>query len=128
MSFVQIHFGLSTACLIFSLLLSGMSFWALYKKQGVTPTLWGVLVTGEVLFLVQAAIGVVLMLSGGVPARGGVHFLYGIALIVALPAAYAFTRGRESKQELLVYGMLGLFLVGVSFRAIDTALSTSPFG
>lgn len=126
MSLTLLHDGLSNACLIFSLILSGYGFWTFARNQGVGGSFLGVLVMGEVLYLAQAAVGVLLVTQGQAPARGWVHYLYGVVLIIALPGLYAFVRGRDSRREAFLYALMGLFLVGISLRAVSTALSPLP--
>lgn len=121
MNFSLIHAGLANACLIFSLLISGMSFWNAYQKRGVDANLWGMLVIGELLYIAQVAVGVVLMLIGFQPARGWVHLLYGVVIVIVLPGIYAFTRGRNTSREAVFYGFTAMFLAGVAVRAMFTA-------
>ena len=41
------------------------------------------------------------------------HILYGVVLVLMYPAAYDFTRGRDGRQDVLIYALLGLFLGGI---------------
>jgi hypothetical protein len=123
MSVVQIHIGLSRASVIFSLVIGLYGLWLFLRKVGVDPNYWGVLAVGELLYLAQGMVGAWLYLSGlgaALP-RPGVHMLYGVLLVITLPGAFAFTRGRDQRHAALVYGLVGLFLAGVSLRAIVTA-------
>jgi hypothetical protein len=121
-----IHQGLSNACLIFSLIIAGYGLAAFARGHGVGGQYLGVLAIGELLFLAQAAVGVSLAALGFAPARGWVHYLYGIVLVISLPGLYAFVRGRDTRQEALLYGLLGLFLAGVSLRGAATAAAGLP--
>jgi hypothetical protein len=69
---------------------------------------------------------VVLYALGGRPARTWVHILYGILLVITLPGAFAYLRGKDTRREALIYGLVGLFLAGVSLRAISTATVFGP--
>jgi hypothetical protein len=120
MSIPAIHGGLATACLIFSLVLAGYSFWRYFRGQGIDSGMWGVLVVGELLYLVQGVMGGLLLAQGFQAARSWVHILYGVVMVITLPGAYALTRGRDSRREASIYGMLGLFLAGVALRAMST--------
>jgi uncharacterized membrane protein len=73
------------------------------------------------LFLAQGVVGVILFASGLRAARTLVHALYGIVLVISLPGTYAITRGRDSRREALIYALIGLFLAGVTLRAMFTA-------
>jgi hypothetical protein len=39
---------------------------------------------------------------------------------ISLPATYAFTRGRDTRREMLVYGLVLIAVVGLAGRAIIT--------
>jgi hypothetical protein len=67
-----------------------------------------------------------LALQGGVPARGWVHYLYGVVMLISLPGLYAFVRGRDTRREALMYAVAGLFLAGISLRAMTTATTVLP--
>ena len=55
------------------------------------------------------------------PARTAVHILYGFLIVIALPATFAYLRGREERREALIYALVGFFLTGLALRAIITA-------
>jgi hypothetical protein len=120
MSLVQIHIGLARAAVIFSLMIGVYGFWRYFRKEGVSQDYWGVLAAGELLYLAQAVVGVVMLVMGLRPSRWA-HFLYGILSIITLPGAFAFMRGRDGRREVLIYALIGLFMAGVSLRAIGTA-------
>jgi hypothetical protein len=129
MSLVQLHAGLANACLLFSLIAAGFAFLRYFQNRGVDGGFTGVIVIGELLYLAQVVLGVVLAFSGEPrPARLWVHVLYGIVLVIMYPATYAFTRGRDGRQEVLTYGVVALFLAGIALRAVDTAALVAPVG
>jgi hypothetical protein len=78
------------------------------------------------LYIAQGLVGVALYLLGARPARVWVHILYGVLLVITVPGAFAYMRGRDSRREALIYGLVGLFLAGVSLRAIYTATVFVP--
>jgi hypothetical protein len=123
MNLVQIHEGLARACVIFSLLIGVYGLWRYFRNQGVSGNLWGMLAAGELLYLAQAVVGMMLYGLGARPASGRtwVHILYGVLLVIVLPGAYTYLRGRDGRREALLYGLIGLFLAGISLRAIVTA-------
>lgn len=126
MSLSQIHAAIATACLIFSLIIAGYGFWRYARQQGIDASFWGALAAGELLFAAQAILGFLLLAGGLRPARSFVHILYGVVLALVLPGAYASTRGRDTRREALVYALLGLFLAGISLRAMSTAGPALP--
>ncbi|MBI5081899.1 MAG: hypothetical protein HZB17_11410 [Chloroflexi bacterium] len=117
---IFLHSRLFITSLIFSLIIGvyGLRRW---RNSGVDGNMFGMLALGEGLFVVQAIIGVVMALNGASPARGIVHYLYGVIMIIAIPGIYLFTRGRNGKNEALLYAMMAFFLAGVAFRAMTTA-------
>jgi len=121
MNFVQIHEGLSRACVLFSLIIGVYGLWRFWRKQGVGENFWSILAAGELLYVAQGVVGGLLYLGGARPARTEVHILYGVLLVIVLPATFAYLRGRDERREALIYGLVGLFLAGVSLRAIVTA-------
>lgn len=123
---ILLHNGLSNACFIFSLLIAAYSLLIFVRNQSLTPGFFGALVIAEVLFLAQAAVGVALSLQGGAPARGWVHYLYGVVNIISLPGLYAITRGRDTRLEALYYFAMSIFLAGIALRATETAVNALP--
>jgi hypothetical protein len=123
MTLAQIHWGLARASVIFSLVIGLYSLWYFVRQQKIGESFWGTLVVGELLYLAQGAVGMLLYLGGRGAAlpRPAVHILYGILLVIVLPGAYAYTRGQDDRRTALAYGLAGLFLAGVALRAITTA-------
>ena len=129
MSLVQIHAGLANACLLFSLLAAGYAFLRYFQQRGVDGGFLGVIAIGELLYLAQVVVGLLLALGDGPrPARLWVHVLYGLMLVIMYPAAYAFTRGRDGPRELMTYAVVALFLAGIALRAVGTAALVAPVG
>ena len=123
---IVVHNGLANACLIFSVLIAAYSLLIFIRNQSLTPGFFGALVIAEVLFLAQAVVGVILAFQGGTPARGWVHELYGVVMIISLPGLYAITRGRDTHLEALYYFAMAIFLAGIALRATETALVALP--
>jgi hypothetical protein len=48
------------------------------------------------------------------------HILYGVVTGVTLPAYFAISKGRDDRQAVLIYALLCIFLVGISFRSVAT--------
>jgi len=120
MSLPLLHIGLARACVLFSLIMGLYGLWLFARKQGVGGNFLGIMAVAELLYIAQVAVGGLMYLQGLRPERS-VHYLYGIVLIISLPGAYAYLRGRDDRRETLTYGLIGLFLAGVSLRATFTA-------
>jgi heme A synthase len=121
MAFVlNLHRVLSNTTWIFFLLIG---LWGLYRairNNGVDGSYLGAMAVGEILFIVQAVLGIILVFGSASPGRG-VHFLYGVFALVAMPGAFAYVRGDDSNNTQWLYALLTLFLFGVALRAIGTA-------
>ena len=126
MSLPLLHNGLANACTLFSLIIFGYGLVLFFRGRGVTGAYLGVLIIGELLFIAQMAVGIGLSAQALSPARGWVHYLYGVVLVIGLPGLYAFVRGRDTRREALLYALMGLFLAGISLRAVTTALNSLP--
>jgi len=112
-----IHNRLSVTMLLFMAALGIWGLWNAVRGVGMSPSYWGGLAIGEGLIAAQFVIGMLLYVLGGAPARGLLHVLYGVAALISLPAAFAFTRGRSTRYESLIYAVVALFLAGVTVRA-----------
>ncbi len=120
MTLTIIHVRLGTAMLLF---LSIASVWGLatyFLRRGITGSYWGILAVGEILIVAQMVVGIILWIDGARPART-IHVLYGIVAGISIPGYYAYTRGQDDRRASLTYGLICLFLVGISIRAIGTA-------
>ena len=116
----RLHDGLANTILIYSLIMAVWSFWIYIRRHDLTPQYWGALAIIALVVVVQAGIGVVMLLQDRAAMRG-VHYLYGTLGVITLPAVFAFTRGRSTYREALFYGLTLLFLSGVVLRATITA-------
>ncbi len=119
MTLTVLHARLATAILLFSLLAGGWALFTALRRRGVDGNLWGILATGELLFVAQAVVGSLQWLAGERPERS-VHILYGIVTALTLPAYYAFSRGRDDRRAAWAYAGLSLFVAVISLRAAVT--------
>jgi hypothetical protein len=120
MSLAQIHGQLANTAFLYFLIIAIWGVVRFFRRQGVGSAYWGALVIAEVLILVQGTLGAVLWYTGNRPARG-IHILYGLVSGLTIPAVFAFTKGREDRRDMLVYGVTALVTVGLIMRAVVTA-------
>jgi heme A synthase len=120
MQFTDIHARLANTAVLFCVIMAVWGGWRFIRKQGVDSSFWGAAVIGEILILVQGILGAFLWISGLRPARGGMHILYGVVSLLAIPLVYAYTKGREERPEMLIYTIAFLILAGLLLRAIVT--------
>ncbi len=118
--FVEIHKTLSNMINIYPLIVGiwGIVNWI--RKQPPDGNFNGAVAVGAALFAIEVIVGLVLLLFGLTPQRP-LHFLYGVTIVLTIPAIFAFTRGRNSTRESLLYGLGMLFIWGLAERAVVTA-------
>jgi hypothetical protein len=115
-----LHARLLVTILLFFGILSIWGFFSYLRGQSISGSYKGALAIGELLMLAEFVIGVLLLFSGAQPYRFSIHILYGIVAIIGLPGAFAYTRGRDDRWELLIYVAVCLFLCGIALRALST--------
>ena len=116
---VQAHQGFSRTLLLYSLLLALWGLFLFLRGSNPSGGLLGALVINEGLAVIQAVVGLILLLQGHRPADV-LHYLYGIVSVVTLPAAYFFSSQGTERRDSLIFGLATLFLVGISIRATAT--------
>jgi hypothetical protein len=119
MTLSDIHARLANTALLYIVLIVLWGWWRYFRRQGINSNYWGALAIAEVLILIQAGLGFYLWIIGIQPAQP-IHILYGVISALAIPAAFAFTKGRDTRGEMLVYSASMLFLVGLLWRAVAT--------
>jgi hypothetical protein len=101
-----------------------MGLWGLVRAirgQGVEASYLGAMVIGQVLFVVQAALGLILWLNGRMVAveQPFMHVLYGSFALVFLPFVFlAWLKGDDSNRGMWVLAFTVLFIFGVALRNI----------
>jgi hypothetical protein len=120
MPLTDIHDRLATSMLLFLAVAGLWGVGSSLLKRGMSGSYWGMLAIGELLIVAQAITGIVLWLEGARPARG-IHLLYGVVALLTLPGYFAYSRGQDDPRATRSFGLICLFLVGISLRAIGTA-------
>jgi hypothetical protein len=115
-----LHSRIANAAWLYMIILGIWSFTNYVRGRGVDGGVIGAVVVGELLMLTQAVMGLILFLSGLYPAST-IHFLYGSLAILGLPALWVYTRGATDRRASLVWALAGLFMFGLTLRAIGTA-------
>lgn len=118
---IWLHDRVGNAAPLFMIVAGIWSLINYIRRQGVDGNILGILIVGEIMMLVQAGLGVILLASGLFPARL-IHFLYGSLAVLTLPALWVYTRGERDRRASLIWALAGLFMMGLTLRAIGTAL------
>jgi hypothetical protein len=99
-----------------------MGLWGVVRSvrgMGVGPSYLGAMVIGQLLFVIQAILGVILWLNGSMVAveRPFMHVLYGSFALVFLPFVFlAWLKGDDSNRGMWVLTFTVLFVFGVALR------------
>jgi hypothetical protein len=78
----------------------------------------GALIIGVAMGVVQAAVGIGLLVSGAQP-RDTLHYLYGATVILTLPLVASYIADKKISR-VLAYGLATLFMAGLAIRAMTT--------
>jgi len=119
MFLTDLHCRVGLAVVFFAFALGVWGVLAFLRGLGVTGSYFGALIIGEILVLAQALIGVTLLLTGRFP-MDGLHFLYGFLVPLSWAAVYVYTRGAQTKREMIIYGVMSFFVMGLGIRGIMT--------
>jgi MFS superfamily sulfate permease-like transporter len=120
LAMTYIHARLANTALLFIGIMALWGFWRFFRRQGPNASYFGALAVGEILILVQGVLGAVLWFTSMRPGRGGIHILYGVISVLAIPGVYLFTKGREERRDMLIYAAVLAFLIGILLRAAQT--------
>jgi hypothetical protein len=115
-----IHANLANTIFLFSFITGIWGIVGYLRGRVVGGSYWGILAIAEILFLAQSSLGGLLWLAGARPLRPGIHLLYGAVSLITLPTYYALSKGRDDRAASLTYGVLCLFLAGISVRSMVT--------
>ena len=84
------------------------------------------LIVAAVVGLLQAFLGIVLVLLGQKPAGGSLyylHYVYGGIVALAIPVAITYaTGGKNPRRDMLIFSIAALVIVAAGARALMTAL------
>jgi hypothetical protein len=117
MLLADIHARLANTAILYFLIISIWGWVRFFRKQGVDSTYWGMLAIAEILVVAQALLGSYLWIVGLRPGRT-LHLL----VLLMIPGAYIYTRGRDDRPEVMIYGMVTIVAVGLIMRAMVTGV------
>ncbi len=93
---------------------AALAAWRAPKIRG--QWLWISIIAAEVAMLIQVLVGVVLVASGDYRVAR-FHMFYGFIAFLTVGLAYQYRNQMRGRREML-YGLVGLFLMGLGIRAI----------
>lgn len=101
--------------------------WALgaHWRPGLRrPSLWRATLVAELTIVVQVALGVALVAIDGLEVAQ-FHAFYGFVALATIGIVYSY-REQVAAHRHLLYGLGGLFLMGLALRAITISPVPSP--
>ncbi|MCS7088479.1 MAG: hypothetical protein NZL91_07270 [Thermoflexales bacterium] len=121
MGLIQIHANLATAVMLFNALVGAWGLIKYLRGEGMDGSYFGAVALSPLLGLVQAVVGLMLVAQGLGGIVRAVHYLYGVLVVLAVPATFAYTRGRDDRGALLLYSVVLLVNALFGSRAVETA-------
>jgi heme A synthase len=116
--FVELHQRIALAIVLYY---AAVGLWGVFlalRKSAITPGFRGALIIGVGLGVVQAIVGLTLVLTGLRP-LDNLHYLYGATVILTLPLVAAYIVDKKFSRP-LAFGLASLFMAGLAIRAITT--------
>lgn len=98
---------------------AAVGLWALaahHRERLRVPALWRATVVAEVTIFVEVALGVALVALRDFEVAQ-FHAFYGFVAIATVGIVYSY-RQQVAPQRYLLYGLAGLFLMGLALRAL----------
>jgi hypothetical protein len=116
-----LHERVGNAAPLFMALVGLLSLINYFRGVGLDGNIIGAIIIGEIMMLAQTALGLSLLLAGGLYPGRGIHFLYGSLTVLFFPGLWVYTHGETSRRASLIWAVGGLFMMGLTLRAIGTA-------
>jgi len=116
-----LHERLGNAAPLYMALMGILSFINYIRGQGLDGGMIGAIIIGEIFMMVQTTLGIILFIAFNKINDLGIHFLYGSLAIIFLPGLWLYTRGATDRRSSLIWGVAGIFMMGLTLRAIGTA-------
>ncbi|HYP41711.1 MAG TPA: hypothetical protein VEX13_15240 [Chloroflexia bacterium] len=104
---------------LYALLVGAWGLFNFIRRQPPDGNYNGALVIAVIIIALEGLTGFILFLLGARAGRS-IHFLYGVTMLLTIPAIYAFTRGSNTTRESMLYGLGLIFIWGLSERASET--------
>lgn len=118
---VSLHANLFLAVVIYLLFCTVWGFGLAIRGRPISSSFRGSLRIAEGLIVVQVIVGAIVFLSGAPHPKVGLHFLYGLVILLALPAAETLgPQWWQGRRETLVIAVGCLLAGGLAVRAAMT--------
>ncbi len=115
---VAAHASFARVVVLYLVLLGGWGIATGLRGKPPSGSYLGALVIAEGAALPQGVLGIANFSAR--PPQNPIHLLYGVALALALPLAWTYTRGRPGGRVSLMLGVVALFAAGLGVRGMTT--------
>jgi hypothetical protein len=115
---LELHRLIANAVVLYYALIGLWGVVLAIRKADLPPAYRGALIIGVVIGVIQATVGLVLLLTVGHP-RDDLHYLYGVSVILTLPLVASYIADKKFSR-VLAFGLANLFMAGLAIRAITT--------
>jgi hypothetical protein len=119
MDLADVHCRVGLSIVFFTFVLGAWGVIAFLRGSSVTSSYFGAIVIGELLAVAQGLLGFILVITGHWP-MDALHFLYGIVVLLMWVMVYIYTKGAMTRREMLIYGVVSFFVMGLAIRGIMT--------
>lgn len=119
LTLLSLHEGVAWFLILSNAAVGAWALAAHWRPQLRVPALWWATGVAQVSVFVQAVIGAVLVRTEDVE-LDDMHALYGFSGIVAVGIVYSY-RQQLAEKKYLLYGLGGLFIMGLGIRNLFLA-------
>lgn len=120
----QVHADLAWVVVVANVAVGAWALAAHYRERLRVPALWRATVVAELTIVVQVVLGVALVaLQDAEVAQ--FHAFYGFVALATVGIIYSY-RQQVAAHRYLLYGLGGLFLMGLALRAITISPILKP--
>lgn len=124
MTLRQAHADFAWVVVVANALVGGWAIAAHYRSALRRPALWRATLVAELTIFVEVALGVALVALQDVEVSQ-FHAFYGFVGIATVGIIYSY-RAQVAEHRHLLYGLGGLFLMGLALRALTISPVPSP--
>ncbi|MGI9149075.1 MAG: hypothetical protein ACR2IK_21430 [Chloroflexota bacterium] len=115
---LELHSLIARAVVLYYALVGVWGVGLAIRKSDLPAAYRGALIIGVAMGVIQAAVGLTLLLTVGHP-RDDLHYLYGASVILTLPLVASYIADK-TLSRVLAFGLANLFMAGLAIRAITT--------
>lgn len=124
MTLRQVHADFAWVVVVANAIVGGWAIAAHYREALRRPALWRATLVAELTIFIEVALGVALVALRDVEVAQ-FHAFYGFVAIAAVGIIYSY-RAQVTEHRHLLYGLGGLFLMGLALRALTISPIPTP--